>query len=73
MKVVQLTTDLKPWRRGDDAILPDELADKLVASGEGINPRPFNPKEPDIADRQIMQPLRHADGKFKPRRRYLTK
>ncbi len=75
MKLIELTTDLRPWRRGDNVPLPDELADKLVASGEGINPRPFTPGT-SIAENDIMrpplQPERPPDGK-PSRRRYLTK
>jgi hypothetical protein len=71
MKLIELTTDLRPWRRGDNVPVPDELADKLVESGEAINPRPYPPKEPGIADRDIMRPPLQPSEK--PRRRYLTK
>jgi hypothetical protein len=70
MKLIQLTTDLRPWRRGDDVPVPDDLADKLVASGEAINPRPYPAPHP-LADQPMMTtPLR---PEAKPRRRYVTK
>lgn len=34
MKLVELTTEMRPWGVGDKAALPDALADKLLASGE---------------------------------------
>ena len=75
MKLVELTTDLRPWRRGDNVPVPDEMAERLLASGEAVNPRPWRgAREPQIADLPMLTtPLRQPDGKFKPRRRYLTK
>lgn len=76
MKLIKLTTDLRPWRRGDDIPVPDDMADKLVASGDAIDPRPYPAREPGIADLDIMkpplQPDRPVDGK-PSRRKYLTK
>jgi hypothetical protein len=76
MKLIELTTDLRPWRRGDNVPVPDALADILVASGEATNPRPYLPREPSIADLVITQPPIQtdcpADGK-PTRRKYLTK
>lgn len=43
MKTVDLTCDMRPWRAGDAIHLEDELADRLVATGEAENPRPFPP------------------------------
>lgn len=42
MKLVTLTTDLAPWRRGDHVPLPDELAEKVCKTGEAKNMRPYN-------------------------------
>lgn len=72
MKLIELTTDLRPWRRGDNVPVPDALADKLVESGEAINPRPFPAREPSIVDLEIMKPPLPPESS-KPRRRYLTK
>lgn len=47
MKIVKLTKDLHPWREGQDAVLPDELATQVLKSGEATDPRPFPP--PDVA------------------------
>lgn len=46
MKTVEFTKDMRPRRRGDNVPLPDEVADRLVASGEAINPRPFPENAP---------------------------
>jgi hypothetical protein len=74
MKLVTLTTDMRGWGRGDNALLPDEVADKLVANGEATNPRRW-PAEPSIADLPMLTtPLRpDPPPEAKPRRRYLTK
>ncbi len=65
---VELTADLRPWRKGDNVPLPDFLADKLVASGEAINPRPgLSTQLADVAEPAPTAPAA-------PRRRtYLTK
>lgn len=47
MKIVRLTKDMHPWRGGQDAVLPDDLAAKVIASGEASDPRPYPP--PDVA------------------------
>jgi hypothetical protein len=75
MKLVEMRVDLKPYHRGKHVPLPDEIADRLVTSGEAVNPRPWRgAREPEIADLPMLTtPLRQPDGKFKPRRRYLTK
>lgn len=44
MKTVDLTTDISPWRKGDSVPLPDDVADRLVKSGEAENIRPFPDK-----------------------------
>jgi len=43
MKLVDLTRDIRPWRAGDSAALPDDIADRLVGAGEAKNPRPWPP------------------------------
>ena len=75
MKLVTMTTDMRGSGRGDNALLPDEVADKLVASGEAINPRRSGRAEPSIADLPMLTtPLRpDPPPEAKPRRRYLTK
>ena len=52
MKLVDLTRDLLPWRAGDSAVVPDDVAGRLVEAGEAKNPRPFPPvAEPDAIER----------------------
>jgi hypothetical protein len=67
MRVVTITRDMKPYRAGQDAVLPDEVAAKLIASGAASNPRPFPP--PDVA------PAIPVDGKpiLKLARPYFTR
>lgn len=65
MKLVTLTTDLSPWRRGDHVPLPDEMAEKVCASGEAENMRPFpETADPDAANytRREMRPARGGKG-----------
>lgn len=65
MRLVTFTCDMKPWSCGQDVVLPDEVAARLVASGEATNPRPYPP--PDV---------RPSESKALPRRGprgYLTR
>lgn len=41
MKMVTMTEDVRPYHRGQDVPMPDEMADKLVASGSAKDPRPW--------------------------------
>jgi hypothetical protein len=43
MKQVTLTRDMRPWHAGATPIVPDDLADRLVAAGDARDPRPFPP------------------------------
>lgn len=54
MKTVYLTTDMRPWRAGDEVHVPNEVAERLVRNGEAKNMRPFNPtgaEQPSTDDR----------------------
>lgn len=73
MKIVTFTTDMRPWQKGADAVLPDSDADRLVASGEATNPRPFPPQDviPESTKREAAAAAATA---LKPGRgRYLTR
>lgn len=41
MKSVEMTRDLRPFHKGQRAIVDDETAARLIASGEGKDPEPF--------------------------------
>lgn len=41
MRLVELTRDLRPWRAGDSALVPQDIAERMVASGEATNMRPY--------------------------------
>ena len=60
MKLVRLTKDLKPWHAGDDKLLDDELADRLLASGEAENPRDRFGKP--LIETAAMTPERRKGG-----------
>lgn len=68
MKTVTFTRDMRPWRKGDAVPVPDELADKLVASGEAENPQPFppgsEPAKPTVVER-VKGTLRLPPGRYK--------
>jgi len=36
MKLVEFTRDMRPYSRGGQALLPDELADRLAQNGEAV-------------------------------------
>ncbi len=44
-QIVTIVRDMRPWRAGQDAVLPDDLADKLVKAGDAQNPRPYPPQD----------------------------
>jgi hypothetical protein len=44
-RIVKLTADLRPFRKGEDAVLPDEVAARLIKSGEATNSRPYPPSD----------------------------
>jgi hypothetical protein len=59
---------MRPWQKGADAVLPDELAAQVVKNGEAENSRPYPP--PDVAPRV---PVGTVDTVARPRRAYLTR
>lgn len=71
MKIVRFTTDMAPWQKGQDAALPDSVADRLVKSGEAEDPRPFPPQ--DIKPPADPLVLSAEEQKTRPSRRYLTR
>jgi hypothetical protein len=44
MKLVQMTRDMRPWQKGHDALVPDDVARSLVAAGDAENSRDFPAK-----------------------------
>ncbi len=46
MLIVTFTRDMRPWQAGADAVLPDAVAERLVAEGSAKDARPFPP--PDV-------------------------
>ncbi len=62
MKLVELTRDLRPWRAGDSALVPDAGADAMVKAGEAHSARPFPP--PAEASAEVPE---------RPRGSYLTR
>jgi hypothetical protein len=67
MKIVTFTRDMRPWQKGQEAVLPDALAAKVVASGEATDPRPFPPQ--DVAPtRPVGTPTEQPQ-----RKRYFTR
>lgn len=66
MKIVRLVQDMRPsGRAGEDIVIPDDMATKLIASKEAVDPRPFPP--PDVA------PTVPVGIVARPRRNYLTR
>ena len=62
MKLVELTRDLRPWRAGDSALVPDAVVDAMVNVGDAHNARPFPPQA--AASAQVDE---------RPRGSYLTR
>jgi hypothetical protein len=65
MKIVTFTTPMRPHSVGDTRIVPDDVADKLVADGVAGNPQHFPPgSAPAPATATVPTPRRRG---------YLTK
>jgi hypothetical protein len=68
MKLVRLTREMRPWCAGQDALLPADTADRLLAEGAADNPRdrfgkPFGPAAP--AEAAIKPQRRRGDYRTK--------
>lgn len=66
MRVVTLTKALRPFGKGDKAVLPDEVAERLVKDGDATDSHPYPP--PDVAPTKAA-----ATAAMTPRRPYLTR
>jgi hypothetical protein len=68
MRIVRMTRDMRPWGKGQDAVLPEALAAKLVKDGDAEDSRPFPP--PDVAPRvPVAAPLPPNKGRYMTRKR----
>jgi hypothetical protein len=68
MRVVRILRNMRPWRAGQDAVLSDELAAKLIAAGDAEDSRPYPP--PDVAPRvAVAAPLPPTKGRYMTRKR----
>ena len=46
MKLVTLTRDMRPYGANADILVPDSVAQILVASGDARDPREYPPRKP---------------------------
>lgn len=75
MQIVTFTRDMRPWRKGQDAVLEDSLVTRLLENKEKHedgpaveNPRPFPPS--DVAPTvRVAAPVPAAKGRFMTRKR----
>jgi len=68
MRIVTMIKSLRPFMAGDPAVLPDEMAERLINDGEAKDSRPFPP--PDVAPRvAVAAPVPSAKGRYMIRRR----
>ena len=49
MMLVTFTQDMRPYTRGQDVPLPDELALQMMTEGVAENPRAFPPTEEPVS------------------------
>ena len=54
MKMVEFTRDMRPHRAGESRVLPDALADKLIAEGRAKPRDSVFDKMPSQAAKQIV-------------------
>ena len=62
MRIVTMTKDMRPWQAGHDVALPDDIAERLMASGDAI-----------LSPRHAGSGLQPDDPPRKPQNRYLTR
>lgn len=61
MKRVTLARDIRPWRAGQQRVVPDAVATRLLEDGLAENPRPF--PEPAPGERPAPAKLSKTKGK----------
>lgn len=70
-RIVRLTRDMRPWRTGDDIVVPLEQAELLVKNGEGEDIRPYPPA--DVAPPPGGSPTNLVGVTAIKPKRYLTR
>lgn len=70
MKIVTMTRDMRPFHRGQDAVLQDDVALRLQEEGAANNLRPFPPQEPGFPSPETVGT---AAAKPPPARSYRSK
>lgn len=60
MKHVTLTRDLRPWRAGDKALVPDDIAEGMMARGEASEAEPWPPSAAPPAPKQRFRTKERA-------------
>lgn len=66
MKTVRMLVDERPFQKGHDAGVPDEVAAMLIKEGKAEDPRPYPPDAPAPAApraQPIRRILRRATGR----------
>lgn len=69
MRIVTFLRDMRPWQKGEDAVVPDGMAEKLLSAGDAENSRPFPPPDVEPAV-SVGKPT--PVSPFRPKR-YLTR
>lgn len=62
MKLVTLTRDMRPYGANADILVPDGVAQTLVASGDARDPREYPPRTP------AKTPAQPAAARYKTKR-----
>jgi hypothetical protein len=76
MKLVTFTRDMKPQQAGDQRLVPDDMAARLVAEGSAKDPRDWSPKtaaEPSPVASDGLSASVVNDGLSPKKRAYQTK
>lgn len=74
MRAVTMTKDMRPWRAGDRIPLPDDVADRLVASGDASDPSPWPGDGAPFTEMVGVRPDRaELPAQRSSRQRYQTK
>ena len=65
MRLVDFTRDMRPWRKGESRLVPDDVAEKLVADGVAeVRPSVFDNRRDEVAEESRKRRTYRTRGLF---------
>jgi hypothetical protein len=73
MKIVRLMKDMPPGHhKGEDVVLPDEVASKALKNGDADNERPYPPQDV-VFDPRVREQAKQRTVPVQPAPSFLTR